>query len=96
VTVPYGYPGRSFFMHGVRICVAWGFSESQAVRRCVRKVQKTERDVGRMARGAPPKDHDLHRRRKEVDMSDLMFALGRVVVRGGKIFLRLATLFMTV
>jgi hypothetical protein len=27
-------------------------------------------------------------------MSDLMFALGRVTVRGVKIFLRLATLFM--
>lgn len=27
-------------------------------------------------------------------MSDLMFTLGRVVVRAGKVFLRLATLFM--
>jgi hypothetical protein len=29
-------------------------------------------------------------------MTEFMFALGRVVVRAGKVFLRLATLFMAI
>jgi hypothetical protein len=29
-------------------------------------------------------------------MSDLMFAVARVIVRGGKVFLKMATLFMAV
>lgn len=30
----------------------------------------------------------------EADVTDLMFTVGRVVVRAGKVFLRMATLFI--